>query len=140
MSCQFADLIAGQFNLPPEERRLLLKTIRHLTRGERRIFFQRLKPREKEFKNYLRIKLAADEEWRWVEITGDSILEKGGEPDLADSLVMDVVGRLKVYRYLREKAEREGIRLKPLANFGGLTMVLLTVMLLTALVLFLRNR
>lgn len=140
MSCQFADLIAGQFNLPPEERRLLLKTIRHLTRGERRIFFQRLKPREKEFKNYLRIKLAADEEWRWVEITGDSLLEKGGEPDLADSLVMDVVGRLKVYRYLREKAEREGIRLKPLANFGGLTMVLLTVMLLTALVLFLRNR
>ncbi|MCL6643260.1 MAG: hypothetical protein K6T71_08095, partial [Candidatus Bipolaricaulota bacterium] len=99
-----------------------------------------LKPREKEFKNYLRIKLAADEEWRWVEITGDSLLEKGGEPDLADSPVMDVVGRLKVYRYLREKAEREGIRLKPLANFGGLTMVLLTVMLLTALVLFLRNR
>ncbi|MEW6424327.1 MAG: hypothetical protein AB1523_06195 [Bacillota bacterium] len=140
MSCEFAELLAGQFNLLPEEKRLLLKTTRELTRAERRIFFQTMKPREKEFKNYLRLKLAAEEEARWVEITGRSLLTKGGEPDLVDSLVMDVVGRLKVYRYLREKAEEEGIRLKPLTNFGGLTMVLFIVMIVTALILYLSSR
>ena len=53
---------------------------------------------------------------------------------------MDVVGRLKVYRYVRVKSEEEGIRLKPLTNFGGLTMVLFLVMLITALVLYLTGR
>lgn len=140
MSREFAGLIAGQFGLLAEEKRLLLKTTRELNRGERKIFFQKIKPREKEFKNYLRLKLAAEDEARWVEITARSLLEKGGEPDLADRLVMDVVGRLKVYRYVRVKSEEEGIRLKPLTNFGGLTMVLLLVMLVTALVLYLTGR
>ncbi len=140
MSREFAALIAGQFGLLPAEKRLLLKTTRELNKGERKIFFQKIKPREKEFKNYLRLKLAAEDEARWVEITGRSLLEKGGEPDLADRLVMDVVGRLKVYRYVRVKSEEEGIRLKPLTNFGGLMMVLFLVMLVTALVLYLTGR
>lgn len=140
MSKEFAGLIAGQFGLLPEEARLLLKTARELNRGERKIFFQKIKPREKEFKTYLRMKLAAEDEKKWVEITGRSLLDQGGEPDLADRLVMDVVGRLKVYHYLRVKAEEEGIRLKPLASFGGLTMVMFFVMLITALVLYLTGR
>lgn len=140
LSREFAELIAVQFNLLPEEKRLLLKTTRELTRGERRIFFQKIKPRGQEFKNYLRLMLCAEEEAEWVAITGRSLLEKGGEPDLADSLVMDVVGRLKVYRYLREKSEEEGIRLKPLTNFGGLSMALFIFMLIAALVLYLSSR
>lgn len=140
MSREFTDLIAGQFSLLPEEKRLLLKTTRELNRGERRTFFQKIKPRENEFKNYLRLKLAVEDEAKWVEITGRSLLEKGGEPDLVDRLVMDVVGRLKVYRFLRVASEEEGIRLKPLTNFGGLTMVLFIVMLITALVLYLTGR
>lgn len=140
MSREFACLLAGQFNLSPEEKDLLFKTVRELGRKGRRVYFQRIRPREKEFKRYLQQKLAPGEESRWVEVTARSLLARGGEPDLADRLVMDVVGRLKVYRYTREKAEEEGVHLRPLANFGGLAMVLVLAMLVVSLVLYFLNR
>lgn len=140
MSREFAGLLADQFNLSPEERGLLEKTVRELGRKERKIYFQRIRPREGEFKRYLRLRLAVEDGAAWVKTTGNSLLARGGEPDLADRLVMDVVGRLKVYRYLREKAEEEGVRLRPLASFGGLTMVLFLFMLIASLVLYFSGR
>ncbi|WP_259499734.1 hypothetical protein [Desulfofundulus thermocisternus] len=142
LSYKFALLLGQQFNLQEQEITLLGKNIRQFSRLERRIYFEQLKPREKEFKLFLKEKFALlDEEERqtWLDTTVQSLLEKGGDPDLADSLVMDVIGRLEVYKNLREKAENEGIRLKALTNFGGLSMVLFLVVIITAIILYLKG-
>lgn len=143
MSLQFADLIAGHFNLTAQEKSLLIKTAYEITRLERRLFFQNLKPRWKEFERFLRVEmgsLSEGERTGWLEVTVESLLEKGGEPDLIDSLVMNMMGRLEVYRCLREKSEERGIRLKALTSFGGLSMVLFAVVIITALVLYILGR
>lgn len=140
MSREFAGLIADQFYLPPEEKDLLLKTIKELNRRERKIYFQKIKPREKEIKKYLKIRLSAGQDKYWLEITGQSLVEHRGEPDLADTLVMKAMGRLTAYQYMREKSEKEGIRLKPLANFGGLSMVIFLFMIIAALILYFSAR
>lgn len=122
---------------------MLVKTIRQLSRLERRLYFEKIKPRCREFKLFLQGEYALlneAERGDWREITTGSLLEKGGEPDLADSLVMDVAGRLEVYRRLRERAESEGVRLKAMTSFGGLSMVLFLVVIVTATVLYLINR
>ncbi|MGB9804044.1 hypothetical protein [Desulfofundulus sp.] len=143
MSQEFADAIGKQFHLSEHEVALLEKNIQQLSRMERRIYFEHLKPREKEFKLFLRKKyevLGEEEKQKWMETTVQSLLAKGGDPDLADSLVMDVIGRLQVYKSVRERAENEGIRLKVLTNFGGLSMVLFLVVIITAVVLYLSGR
>jgi len=140
MSSEFAGLIADQFYLLPEERELLLKTTRELNRRERKIFFQKIKPREKEIKNYLKFRLSVQQDKKWLEITGQSLIEHGGEPDLADTLVMKAMGRLHIYQYMREKSENEGIRLKPLANFGGLGMAMFLFMVIAALIIYFNAR
>ncbi|RKO67138.1 hypothetical protein D7024_09360 [Desulfofundulus salinus] len=143
MSREFAVAIGKQFRLNEQEVALLGKNIRQLSRLERRTYFEQLKPREREFKLFLKEKYALLDEGgrqKWMDTTVQSLLEKGGDPDLADSLVMDVIGRLQVYKSLRERAENEGIRLKALTNFGGLSMVLFLVVIITAVVLYLTGR
>ncbi|AEG15038.1 hypothetical protein G7K71_00500 [Desulfofundulus sp. TPOSR] len=143
MSREFAAVIGKQFRLNEQEVALLGKNIRQLSRLERRTYFEQLKPREREFKLFLKEKYALLDEGgrqKWMDTTVQSLLEKGGDPDLADSLVMDVIGRLQVYKSLRERAENEGIRLKALTNFGGLSMVLFLVVIITAIVLYLAGR
>ncbi|WP_395858233.1 hypothetical protein [Desulfofundulus sp. TPOSR] len=143
LSREFAAVIGKQFRLNEQEVALLGKNIRQLSRLERRTYFEQLKPREREFKLFLKEKYALLDEGgrqKWMDTTVQSLLEKGGDPDLADSLVMDVIGRLQVYKSLRERAENEGIRLKALTNFGGLSMVLFLVVIITAIVLYLAGR
>lgn len=143
MSQEFATALREKFHLDNEEAVLLGKTIRQLSRWERRTYFQRLKPREMEFKLFLKEKYALLDEGgrqRWLKITVQNLLDRGGEPDLVDSLVMDIIGRLHVYRSLRERAEEEGIRLKALTNFGGFSMVLFLVVIITAIILYLTGR
>lgn len=143
MSQEFAELLAQRFSLPESEKNILGKTIRQLSRPERRIYFEKIKPREKEFKLFLKEQHAAlshEGRRRWLNLTVQSLLQKGGDPDLADSLVMDVLGRLEVYRALRERAEAEGTRLKALTNFGGLSMVLILFTIIAALILYLSGR
>lgn len=143
MSREFAAAIGKQFRLNEQEVALLGKNIRQLSRLERRTYFEQLKPREREFKLFLKEKYALLDEGgrqKWMDTIVQSLLEKGGDPDLADSLVMDVIGRLQVYKSLRERAENEGIRLKALTNFGGLSMVLFLVVIITAIVLYLAGR
>ncbi|MCL6610666.1 MAG: hypothetical protein K6T66_03885 [Peptococcaceae bacterium] len=142
MSREVADLVAGKFGLEDEARRLLARNIRSLDRTERRYYFQRIKPMEKEIKKFLEgyCSGAGETVKEQVECyTLDSLLERRGDPDLVDGMVMDVVGRIKVYQKLRERSEREGIRLSALTNFGGLSMVLFAVVIITAIVLYLRN-
>jgi hypothetical protein len=141
VSREITELIAGKFNLDPEDRRLLVKNIRSLDRAERRHYFGRIKPMENEIKKFLAGYCSGGEAVReQLEIkTVDSLLERRGDPDLVDSMVMDVVGRIRIYQKLREKSEREGIRLSALTNFGGLSMVLFAVVIITAIVLYIKS-
>jgi len=66
-----------------------------------------------------------------------SMLDRGGEPDLTDNLLMGIVGRIPVYNRMRERCEKEGIRLKALTNFGGMGTVIMLAGIITALVLYL---
>lgn len=136
-------LLADQFDLSYEDQLLLQKTMRQLKRNERRRFFSSIKPKEREIKLFLKEQYAGldeQERERWTEITVRSLLARGGEPDLCDSMVMDVLGRISVYKRLRETAEREGIRLNALTNFGGIGMVIMLAGAFTALILYLINR
>lgn len=142
MSRELIKMLSSHFHLKPIEEELLSKTMRQIGRKDRRAFFQLVKPKEREFKLFLKEKIALLGEagqQEWVEITAASLLDKGGDPDMADSMVMDLVGRINVYKRLRERSENEGIKLKPMASFGGLSMVLVLVIIITGLVLYIIN-
>ncbi|RJQ28131.1 MAG: hypothetical protein C4589_07175 [Peptococcaceae bacterium] len=139
MSVELAAVLAGEFGLTRQERAFLVKTRRSLDRLERRHYFQFLRPREKVFKTYLTRqynRLPVEEQQKWLDLTLDSMLAKGGEPDLVDCLVMNVIGPLRVFHHLRRRSEERGIRLKVMTSFGGLSMVLYLVVIITAVVLY----
>lgn len=143
LSREFATVLTQRFSLSENEKNILGKNIRQFSRPERRIYFEKIRPREREFKLFLKEQYSLlDEEGRqkWINTTVQSLLDRGGDPDLADSLVMDVIGRLEVYRVLRERAEKEGIRLKAFTNFGGLSMVLILFTIVAALILYFTGR
>ncbi|MCL6478272.1 MAG: hypothetical protein K6T65_07625 [Peptococcaceae bacterium] len=142
MSREVAAVIVEKFGLDKESERLLIKNIKNLDRMERRFYFRDIKPMEKKFKEYLSGYYAAGSDAlkdKIVRDTVNSLLERRGDPDLVDSMVMDVVGRLKIYKILRERSESEGIKLSALTNFGGLSMVLFAVVIIAAIVLYIRN-
>lgn len=142
MSREVASMLAEKFGLNEETARLLLKNIRSLNRNERKFYFQCIKPRENEFKDYLAVCFSGDDPLLGEKLFSDtvnSMLERRGDPDLADSMFMDVAGRLKVYKSLRERSEKEGVKLSALTNFGGLSMVLFVVVIITAIVLYLQS-
>lgn len=142
MSREVASLIEKKFGLECEAAGLLRKNIRSLDRNERRYYFQHIKAREKEFKTFLEryCKGGGDSaRERLVMNTVDSMLAGRGDPDLVDSMVMDVIGRIEIYKSLRERSEKEGIKLSALTNFGGLSMVLFAVVIITAIILYLKD-
>lgn len=139
MSVELITALAGEFGLTRQEQAFLVKTRRSLNRQDRRHYFQFLRPREKTFKAYLMRqynRLSPEEKQKWLDLTLESMLVKGGEPDLADCLVMDIIGPLRVYHHLRCRSEERGIRLKAMTSFGGLSMVLYLVVIITAVVLY----
>ena len=139
MSEELKDILADGCGLARNEAALLIKNIRELSREERRIFYQRIKPRERELKLHLRERFEAGdsrEKEMWINTTVESMLARRGDPDLMDAMVMDVIGRLELYKLVRERAENQGIKLTALANFGGLSMVLYGVVIVTAMVLY----
>jgi hypothetical protein len=143
MSREMAALITNEFNLEVEDQRILVKNIKSLDRDERRHYFQRIKPMEGKIKNFLASHYASgsdDAREKIVHDTVSSLLERRGDPDLADSMVMDVIGRIRIYKKLRERSENEGIRLSALTNFGGLSMVLFAFVIIAAIVLYFINR
>lgn len=140
MSREFAEKLYQRFNLSEDELAMLQKNIRQLNRRDRRYYFGQIKTKENDFKQYLREEAnrLTDEEIKdWVLITSGNMLDRGGDPDLADCMVMDVLGRLKIYTALRERAETEGIKLNAMTNFGGLSMVLILLVILSGLVAYL---
>lgn len=140
MAAIFIEILKKEFNLSAGEASLLKKTSRELKREDRRLYFGQLKRREKTFKDYLQRQYEAlepDERLQWVDAVVQSMLDRGGEPDLSDNLAMSIVGRIPVYNRMRERSEKEGIRLKALVNFGGVGTVIMLVGIITALVLYL---
>ncbi|MFZ5647309.1 MAG: hypothetical protein ACOY30_06770 [Bacillota bacterium] len=140
MSRELAEMVIKEMGLDGEAGELLLRNIRSLGRGERRCYFQRIKPLEGNIKKFIQGYCRRDDSSleKVVSITVDSMLEKRGDPDILDSFVMDVVGRLTVYKKLRERSESEGIRLSAFTSFGGLSMVLFAVVIITAIVLYIK--
>ncbi|MFZ5595626.1 MAG: hypothetical protein ACOY31_01280 [Bacillota bacterium] len=139
MSDRVAAILSGEFGLDSKAQELLTRNIKSLGREERRYYFQHIKPLEKSFKKYLSQHCVEEEREATIRETVSSMLDKKGDPDLADSIVMDVVGRLTVYKLLRERAENDGIKLSAMTNFGGLSMVLFAVVIITAIVLYLKS-
>jgi len=136
----FIEILQKEFNLSENEINLLSKTTRQLKKDDRRAYFGQLKRREKDFKSFMKRQyetMTLESQAQWLESVVQSLLDRGGEPDLADNLAMSVIGRIPVYNRMRERAEKEGIRLKTLANFGGMSTVIMLVGVITALVLYL---
>lgn len=142
MSREIAELVARELGLEGEAEKLLIRNIRSLGRKERKCYFQQIKPLENKIKELLKLYYSGGSESvreRVVQVTVKSLLDKKGDPDLVDSLVMDVVGRINIYKKLRENSESQGIKLSALTNFGGLSMVLFLVVFITAIVLYIKN-
>jgi len=139
MSREMAARVAGRFGLDQESEGLLIKNIRSLDRWERRLYFGRIKPLEPEIKCFISDLYRDFEKEGLIRETVDSMLARRGDPDLVDGMVMNVVGRVTVYKNLRERAEKEGVKLSALTNFGGLSMVLYAVVIITAIILYLKN-
>lgn len=143
MSTRFAEMLSRQFNLKEEEMQILQQSVGELSRQDRRYYFDRLKPREREFKEYIEQAakhLTAEERKDWIRITSKNMLAKGGDPDLADGIVMNALGRLQVYNDLRDLADAEGVKLKAINAFGGLSMLLVLVTALAGLAGYLLYR
>lgn len=143
LSREITEVLKKEFKLEPEEINLMSKTKRSLSREERRQYFQILKPKERTYKVYLTGEyglLNEEGRQRWLTLTVENMLAHGGEPDLADALVMDVIGRLTVFHHLRKLSEEKRIKLNAMTNFGGLSMVLYLVVIITAIVLYFTYR
>ncbi len=139
MSEEIKGILMEGCGLGRDEANILLKNVRQLSKNERRILFRHIKPREREFKLFLKEKFQSGdsrEREKWVNATVESMLARKGDPNLLDSMVMDVVGRLELYKIMRERAEKHGVRLSAMANFGGLSMVLYIVVIVTAVILY----
>ncbi|MCF8010038.1 MAG: hypothetical protein K9L17_04615 [Clostridiales bacterium] len=132
-------LLKKEFDITGTDIKILLKNSKQLTRNERRHYFQNIKLREKEYKKYLQkfFSFCSSEE---KEDLHDKLLEnllyRGGEPCIADKIMMDAVGRIETYRCLREKAENRGIKLNALTNFGGIGLVISLIGIITAAILY----
>ena len=143
MAAFFVQILEDKFSLTPQDTQLLLRTLRSQNRADRRYYYQKLKPRESEFIPFLRQyyhNLNEEEQNKWWQALLDNMLSLGGEADISDAMLMKILGPLNVYNKLREKAEKEGVKLKMLVNFGGMGAVIMLVGVVTGLVLFLLNR
>ncbi len=143
MSTFFLEILRNEFKFSEQDEQLLQKTIRDQSRTDRRYYYQHLKAREEKFIQHLREhyqSLESDGQKQWLDIVVQSMLDRGGEPDICDALVMKIIGPLTIYNHLRVKSESEGVKLKMLVNFGGMGTVIMLVAVITALVLYLMAR
>lgn len=140
MPNQVISLLEENFKLTNRDKDILNKTTRELNRSDRQYFFQELKPREGEFKEFFKKELHNSDGQVLKEMVVANLLERGGDPSIADGLLMDVLGRLEVYHQLREKAEEQGVKLKALTNFGGMGLLIGMVGLTAAVILYFLNR
>lgn len=134
-------ILEQTFSLNDMDKAILKKNSKELNRIDRRYYFETLKVREKEFKKVLREKIhnsSEEERNNLKNMVIDSLLERKGDPTIADGLLMDVIGRLEVYKHLRKRADQEDVKLKALNNFGGIGMVIMLVGVITGIILYLK--
>ena len=142
MAAIFIDVLKDEFNLNIDEISLLNKTMRQLKRADRRYYYENIKPREKRFIAFLQKQYNFFEpgsKKQWLDNVVQNMLERGGEPDISDSMVMNIIGRITVYNHMIAKAEKDGIILNALMKFGGLSSLLVLVVVLTGFFLYLLN-
>lgn len=142
MSIEIRDILMLECQLNENLKDILIKSMRKLSRQERRIFFEEVSPKLKLIKytlNRLYNDLEEEERNKWIDFTIESMLLRGGNPDLIDTWVMDVVGNLFIYTKMRQRSEERGIRLTSLVNFGGLSMVLVLVVILSGIIIYFIN-
>ncbi len=143
MAALFLEILQEEFNFTEQDTQLMSKTLRQQNRTDRRYYFQNIKVRERKFIHCLKQRyqaLESDGHKQWLDALLQSMLDRGGEPDLSDALVMKIIGPLTVYNQLRLKSDSEGVKLKLLVNFGGMGTVIMLVGVITALVLYLLAR
>ncbi|MCQ2560246.1 MAG: hypothetical protein MJ157_06040, partial [Clostridia bacterium] len=70
----------------------------------------------------------------------ENMLARQGIPDIVDSWLMDSMGSLHTFKRMRQEAESRGIRLANLVNFGGLSMIIVTVLVISGIVFYFLNR
>jgi len=141
LSREIIRLLSETFSLERRDEEIMARPLRDLDRGGRRHYFTRLRPREGQFRAFLRERYASLEEGEkkaWRDLTVDSMLEKRGEPDLADRLAMAPPGRLTMYREMRRAAEERGVALRAMTSFGGVGMALYAFLFLALAVILLR--
>jgi len=94
---QFIDLLKNEFKLNETDSSLLGKTKRQQNRADRRYYYKNIKPREKSFQDLLqhcyRLLDPAGKQ-QWMDTVVQSMLDRGGDPDISDALVMKVIGHL----------------------------------------------
>jgi len=141
LSREIVSLLAGAFSLDQREEEILASPLRDLDRRGRRLYFARLRPREGEFRDFLHKRYASlseEEKQAWRDFTVASMLDRRGEPDLADVLAMAPPGRLSMYREMRRQAEERGVVLRAMTSFGGVGLALYAFLFLVLAVILLR--
>ncbi len=131
MSIEMARLIIKEMSLKEEIYNILLKNVKDLNREERReyykYFYNKKRTIRKLIAGYYK-EAPLPLKYRIVTHTVDSMFQKQGNPDIVDSIVMDAVGRMLVYKRLREKAEDEGVKFASLNNFHGTYYIIILIM------------
>ncbi|MDA8235014.1 MAG: hypothetical protein M0Z31_09495 [Clostridia bacterium] len=124
-------------HLTPEEKEIIDKPLRRLTREERRIHYGNITGKGEQIKGIFKeIKQHQGDEYLF-DLVVENIINKNGEGSYLDQLAVDVLGPLKIYKTVRERAEEKGITLKGTSHSGGCTMILIGFMIVSAIILYL---
>jgi len=122
--------------LNPDERAIISKPIRRLNRIERRAYYGQMVVKGELIKKVLNEILRDDGEEQILDLTVDSIINKGGEINYLDQLVIDILGPIKVYKLVRERSEERGLVLKATSTTGGCMVLLISFIILIAIIIF----
>lgn len=125
--------------LTAEEMSIINKPLRRLNRGERRIHYSKITGKGEQIKGIVKNRIQQQGDTPLFEMVVESIIAKKGEASYLDQLVVDILGPIKVYKSVRERADERGLTLKGTSRSGGCTMLLIVFMILAAIVSYLIN-
>ncbi len=142
MSEYLGQMLKEEMGINGETLELVTKSLRSLNRQERRLLYGELRA------TLFRVETAVKEAWeqaneeeraKWLELTAESIVAKGGDRDFLDKLATQLIGSLKVYHRVQKLSDERGIMLKVSASQGGCTVILLAITLILGLALIVLN-
>lgn len=135
-------MLKEEIALNGETLQLVTKSLRSLTRAERRLLYGELRGTLTRVENALKEaweKADEEERARWLEFTAESIVEKGGDRDFLDKIATRLIGSLKVYHRVQKLSDERGIVLKVSASQGGCTVILVAITVILGLALIMLN-